>query len=292
MPRATLDDILIPGQSPYFGMFTAGRNGYTIEEVTSHCTVYGIPLRAKDIQSWQDGAFKHQVSQEVFESQLAARRREPGSKLNPVNKVGRVSVASAASLAIAEQRHAIETIGFDELGRLPDGWAGTERRFFPCTADNKPMCQWGWRPGNAELGVPVFDPNLMTRVDAKALSPVGWVGQNMLYQPFIVMDIDGVGHGCVDEAVIQFGSIFKDKTLTYEDPSKPGSFHLYFRTDRIVPVKHFPHAKLDLMGNAVNAAVYFKNKRSNNVPMLELTPQIWRAMMEYQKTRKEKRTCL
>ena len=57
-------------------------------------------------------------------------------------------------------------------------------------------------------------------------------------------------------------------------------------TDRLVPVKHFPHAKLDLMGNAVNAAVYFKNKVSNGIPAAELTPQIWDAMQRYQVSRK------
>lgn len=108
----------------------------------------------------------------------------------------------------------------------------------------------------------------------------------MLYQNFIVMDIDGVGHGIKDEQVITFGSQFREMTMTLEDPMKQGSFHLYFMTNRLVPVKHFPHAKLDLMGNAVNAAVYFKNKVSNGIPAAELTPQIWDAMQRYQVSRK------
>lgn len=277
MPRASLNEILSPGQSPYFGMFKAGRLGYTIEETTSHCTNLGIPLRAKDIQAWQEGAFKNKLNQQLFDQHLAAKRKQPGSLLNPIDKVDETALDSSLTrIAISKPA---EDIKLEDLPKLPDGWVGTERRFFPCTSDNKPMCQWGWRHN--------FDPNLMKRVDAKALSPVGWVGQNMLYQPFIVMDIDGVGHGCIDSAVIQFGSIFKNKTLCYEDPAKLGSFHLYFKTDRLIPVKHFGHAKLDLMGNAVNAAVYFKNKVSNGLPMLELTPQIWNAMMAYQKRRKE-----
>ena len=287
MPRATLDELLIPGQSPYFAMFNAGRVGYTIEEVTSHCTRCGIPLRAKDIQAWQDGAFKNQMNQEMFNRQLSEKRKQPGSRLNPTNKVDESCLAQAANALILEHRPNFDEVRFEDLPKFPVGWKGTKRRFFPCTSDNKPMQQWGWKPADKRTGRPVFDPNLMLKVDAKALSPVGWVGQNMLYQPFIVMDIDGVGHGCVDEAVIQFGNLFRNTTTTFEDPAKPGSFHLYFKTDRIVPVKHFPHAKLDLMGNAVNAAVYFKNKVSNNVPMAELTPQIWDAMMRYQIARKE-----
>lgn len=276
MPRESLDEILPAGQSPYFGMFRAGRLGYTIEEVTSHCTMLGIPLRAKDIQSWQDGAFKNQVSQAIFEQRLAESRRKPGSRINPTNRVGQMPV-NLPSLRLASQP-SFDTVRLTDLPLLPRGWKGCERRFFPCTADNRPMMQWGWRPG--------FEPNLMLRADAAAISPVHWVGQNMLYQNFIVMDIDGVGHGVRDEQVIAFGSQFREMTMTLEDPMKQGSFHLYFMTDRLVPVKHFPHAKLDLMGNAVNAAVYFKNKVSNGIPAAELTPQIWDAMQRYQVSRK------
>ncbi len=276
MPRESLDEILPAGQSPYFGMFRAGRLGYTIEEVTSHCTMLGIPLRAKDIQSWQDGAFKNQVSQAIFEQRLAESRRKPGSRINPTNKVGQMPV-NLPSLRLVSQP-SFDTVRLTDLPLLPKGWKGCERRFFPCTADNRPMMQWGWRPG--------FEPNLMLRADAAAISPVHWVGQNMLYQNFIVMDIDGVGHGVRDEQVIAFGSQFREMTMTLEDPMKQGSFHLYFMTDRLVPVKHFPHAKLDLMGNAVNAAVYFKNKVSNGIPAAELTPQIWDAMQRYQVSRK------
>lgn len=288
MPRPSLDEILPPGQSPYFGMFTAGRNGYTMEEVTNYCTNSGIPLRAKDIQSWQDGAFKNQMNRDLFERKLTDKRKQPGSYLNPGNKVDQGSITTLVNQTVIEQKQEFDSMKLEDFPVFPEGWKGTERRFFPCTQDNRPMCAWGWRPGDAATGKPMFDPDLMIKTDAKVLSPVGWVGQNMLYQPFIVMDIDGVGHGCIDEAVIQFGNLFRNMTLIYEDPAKRGSFHLYFKTNRIIPVKHFPHAKLDLMGNAVNAAVYFKNKKSNGVPMAELTPQIWNAMMQYQIARKER----
>ena len=262
MPRESLDEILPYGQSPYFGMFRAGRLGYTIEEVTSHCTAHGIPLRAKDIQSWQDGAFKNQVSQASFEQRLAERRGTPGSRINPNGRVAPIN-AVLPSLHMACQP-SFDSARLSDFPRLPDGWRGCERRFFPCTQDNRPMMPWGWKQG--------FEPNLMLRADAEAISPVHWVGQNMLYQNFVVFDIDGVGHGIVDERVIAFGTQFRNMTLTLEDPAKPGSFHLYFMTDRLIPVKHFPKAKLDLMGNAVNAAVYFKNKVSNGIPAAELTP--------------------
>ena len=277
MPRETLDEILPYGQSPYFGMFKAGRLGYTIEEVTSHCTAHGIPLRAKDIQSWQDGAFKNQVSSALFEQRLAEKRRTPGSRINPTGRVS-VPINNLPSLRLANQPD-FDRLRLGDFPKLPDGWRGCERRFFPCTPDNRPMMQWGWRHG--------FEPNLMLRCDAEALSPVHWVGQNMLYQNFIVLDIDGVGHGTVDEMVIAFGNRFREMTMVTEDPRKVGSFHVYFTTDRLIPVKHFPKAKLDLMGNAVNAAVYFKNKVSNGIPPAPLTDEVWDAMQRYQIYRKE-----
>ena len=277
MPRESLDEMLVYGQSPYFAMFRAGRLGYSIEEVTAHCTARGIPLRAKDIQAWQDGAFKNQVSQAIFEQRLAEKRCKPGSRINPTGVVAGAVTTNLPSLRLAGQP-AFDTMHLDDFPRLPKGWRGTERRFFPCTQDNRPMIQWGWRPG--------FEPNLMLRVDAEAISPVRWVGQNMLYQNFIVMDIDGVGHGVRDEQVIEFGTRFREMTMTLEDPKKPGSFHLYFMTDRLIPVKHFPKAKLDLMGNAVNAAVYFKNKVSNGIRPAKLTSEIWDALQLYQISRK------
>ena len=102
----------------------------------------------------------------------------------------------------------------------------------------------------------------------------------------VIFDIDGVGHGTVDEQVIKFGDQFRDQNMVVEDPKKVGSFHIYFRTNRLIPVKHFPKAKLDLMGNAVNAAVYFKNKVWNEIEPAELTPEIWNKMQLYQIERK------
>lgn len=277
MPRESLSEILKAGQSPYFGMFRAGRLGYSIEEVTSHCTMLGIPLRAKDIQSWQDGAFKHQVAQAIYEQRLKYDRRRPGSHINPTGtRVSQMPINLPSPRLVSTP--SFDSIRLEDLPLMPRGWKGCERRFFPCTADNRPMMQWGWKHN--------FEPNLMLRADAEAISPVHWVGQNMLYQNFIVMDIDGVGHGVRDEQVIAFGTRFREMTMTLEDPRKPGSFHLYFMTDRLIPVKHFPYAKLDLMGNAVNAAVYFKNKVSNGIPAMELTPQVWDAMQRYQVSRK------
>lgn len=242
-----------PNESPYFGMYTAGRAGIPIELIAEELRAMGVVIRKKDIANWERGMFSSQMK---------------------INEGYQPSIK-----VVTETGVPFEDSSLSDFPKFPVGWVGTEYRFFPCSAENRPMQKWGWKPG--------YTPELMKYVDAKALSPIGWVGQNMMYQRFIVMDIDGRGHGADDPQVIAFGNIFKDTTLTYEDETKPGSFHLYFATDRLIPIKHFPHAKLDLMGNADNAAVYFKNKKSNGLPMRELDDTVWKQLMQYQQYRKE-----
>lgn len=267
MPRKELSELFVPGSSPYVSMYTAGRTGYSIEEVVSYCNMVGIPLRQKDVANWESGHFVCQMD----------------SQTKWLNPGGKGNIISSGPAMVAQGGRIVEDMELSELPTMPDGWKGTEKRFFPCTAENKPMMQWGWKPN--------FVPQLMCLTDAKVLSPCGWVGQNMLYQPFIVVDIDGAGHGERDQDVIDFGRLFQDDTLVMEDPAKEGSFHLYFKTNRLVPVRHYPHAKIDLMGNAVNAAVYLKNKKGNGVEPMTLTDEVWRLIMNYQKIRKENMLC-
>lgn len=256
--RESLEELFPPNSSPYFNMFKAGFLGYTIEEVMTYLTSIGIAIREKDIRNWQDGAFRNQMV------------NTPGSRLNPHLEINGPSTITGTPF---------EKSKLEDFAKYPDDWVGTDKRFFPCNEANMPMNKWGWTAD--------YVPSLYHESDARVLSPIGWVGQNMLYQRFIVMDIDGVGHGVVDPYVIAFGNLFRNNTLTMEDPAKPGSFHLYFRTDRLIPIKHFPFAKLDLMGNSRNAAVYLKNKKSNGLPMAELTDDIWHAMLSYVEYRKE-----
>lgn len=253
LQKKILDDNFNSG-SPYYGMFHCGYYGVPIEDCLAKCRRNGIAIRKKDLCAYNDGAFKRGIGKVVQEGKLV-------------------------NVADVEPGLPFDKMKLEDFPMFPVGWIGTERRFFPCTQDNKPMQKWGWSAD--------FSPELYTKADAKALSPCGWVGQNMLYQRFIVMDIDGRGHGADDQQVIEFGSQFKNQTLTLEDPAKPGSFHLYFETDRLIPVRHFTWAKLDLMGNAVNAAVYFKNKVSNGLPMMKLNNDIWQSMIQYQQGRKE-----
>lgn len=243
------------GGSPYFDMFACGYYGVLLEDCLAKCQRNAIPVRMKDVEAWEDGFFKHEM--ESFGHSSTPPRRQ---------------TTTEAGIPVEEAK-------LEDFPLLPQGWKGTRKRFFPCSADNKPLQKWGWTAD--------FTPNLYLQKDAKALSPVGWVGQNMLYQPFIVIDIDGAGHGEEDALTIEFGRMFENYTMKMEATEKPGSFHLYFETNRLLPVQHYPHAKIDFMGNAVNAAVYLKNKVTNGVKMAPLTEEVWKLLQEYQRSRKE-----
>lgn len=249
-----LSKLFYPGESPYMNMYIAGIKGIPLEIVGAYLQKIRVAIRQKDIDQWKAGFYRSKEAKDY-------------RKLNP-----------ASILPDYRPTPPVETLKLSDFQMFPDEWKGIEKRFFPCTPDNRPMRKWGWKDG--------FIPELYDMQTARSLSPCGWVGQNMLYQRFVVLDIDGAGHGCIDEDVIRFGSLFKSMTLTLEDPNKPGSFHLYFETDRLIPVKHFPHAKIDFMGNAVNAAVYFKNKVPNGKPMAKLTEGIWSTIIAYQSKRK------
>lgn len=246
-------DLFNPDESPYFAMFRCGCMGVKLKDCLALCAEKKILLREKDGQAWKDGNWNYLTHTQ-------------SSVLNPLMKPG------------YEQSVPLLDSKLEDFQTWPHGWAGTTRRWFPCNEQNMPMQKWGYTSE--------YRPNLYEKDSAAALSPCGWVGQNMYAQPFIVIDIDGVGHGVTDDLVIEFGNRYRDFTETWENPDKPGSFHLYFATERQIPIGHFPYAKLDLMGNQKNAAVYMKNKDSNGVPRAQLTDAFWCDLKSYLEMRR------
>lgn len=246
-----VEDLFFANQSPYMAMFQAGIKGIPFTECVDYCTRLGLPLREKDARAYSEGANK---------------RARQGSCLNPIVQTPSLSVK-------------LTTTKLADLPSYPYGWTEEHKRWFPCTASNTPMQKWGYKPGSI--------PTLHTRQEAIALSQTGLVGQNLYAQPIVVIDIDGVGHGDTDTQAIQWGRKYSGITECWENPAKQGSFHLYFTTDRKVPIGHYPYAKIDLMGNATNAAVYTKEKQSNGLPRILLTDEIWLDLQEYIKLRKE-----
>lgn len=247
-------DLFVYGESPYFAMYKAGLRGVPIEEISRWCAQNAIPLREKDVRNWRDGKWRYNCSYHRNKSILNPILKEDIPKFDVLNS--RLS----------------------DYPKLPDGWTGTDKRWFPCSEDNRPLQKWGYSDN--------YTPVLYDRESAIALSPSGFVGQNLYAQPFVVIDIDGVGHGCVDERTIEFGRRYSDITETWESNMKPGSFHLYFYTNRIIPIQHWSYAKIDFIGNKTNGAVYTKNKISNGLNRIELTESIWEEIKAYVKYRK------
>ncbi len=255
-------DWFIPGESPYFAMYKAGLRGVLLPKLIAYCEKLNIPLRDKDIANWRNGFFKKSMNQ------LGAQSSRGTLGLHQINDTAFLSLSNFKS--------------------LPEGWVTSDIRWFPCSSTNKPLVQWGHPSSMADIKNGKR-AQLYTREDAKALSPCGWVGQNLYRQLFFVIDIDGVGHGTIDEKVIEFGEKYKRLTNVYEAPEKPGSFHLYFKTNLLIPRRCFPFAKLDIIGNAVNSACYMKNKVSNHMPMMELTQEVWDDIMNYIQERKKEK---
>ena len=251
MARLVAADFIKPNGSIYAAMFRAGKYGIPFEDCESICDYYGINIRAKDVRSWTDGA------------NVGVRIKSAMNSLSP-----RITTVNTRKQ-------------FPKLTDFPVDFNTTimHKSFFPCNWENKPMQKWGYSEG--------FDPELMDISSALLLSDVGFIGFNMLMQNFIVIDIDGVGHGDKDEQVIKWGRKWSSQTETWEDPHKVGSFHLYFLTNRLIPTMHYPEAKIDILGNAKNTACYRKNKQSNGRPMMYLTSAIWKDLMDYVQSRKE-----
>lgn len=256
---ADVRGLFIPNTSPYFSMFRAGCLDIPYKDCIRECERLGIPLRTKDKQAWDDGQWKWKM-------------KNQSSILNPV-----VRPPTSSTKIISHD------MKLEEFDVWPQGWSGTPRRWFPADeSGSMPLIRWGYKDG--------FVPELYDRDTAIAIAPNGMVGQNLYAQPFIVIDIDGVGHGEEDPQVIEFGRQFSSYTETWENPEKKGSFHLYFATDRRIPIAHYNYAKLDLMGNATNAAVYTKRKKSNGIPRAPLTEEVWSLLKAYLNTRRKEIT--
>lgn len=256
---------LIPGESPYYPMFRLGCSGIPWEQCRNYCDMRGIPLRPKDLKSWEDGMRKRNA------------RFEAGNTINPIAPVTK------------QELNPILTHRLDQFPTWPEGWEGTPHRWFPVNERVFPMIEWGYK--STETGHDEnFYPQLMTREQATQASPVGWASQNLYGQPIIMVDVDGVGHGPTDLQVINWGNKYRGFTEIWEDPMKQGSFHIYFKTQHVIPIGHFLYANLDVLGNNTNAACHSKNKRPiDQTPMATLTQDIWYDLQTYLLGRKEER---
>lgn len=181
---------------------------------------------------------------------ITVRRKDVTNYWNGVRRTQSVDL-----LAIPEyhEPRSIDTHTWDDYPKLPDGWLENPVRYFPTdTQPSKPYPGFKW------------GSKVVSRRLAEQLSPIGMVGENLIAQPYICLDIDGDhDKDNIDLELLSYFAPWKKLTESWE--SRPESFHLIFGVDRVVPTMHFPKAHLDILGNARNQARYLKDKTPSGV---------------------------
>jgi hypothetical protein len=140
----------------------------------------------------------------------------------------------------------------------------TENRFFPCNDSNKPIVKWG----KECFSLPVVRACKFTK----------YIGENLKHTNTVILDIDG-DHDKenINWNVINYFNNYKKKTQYAQ--SRDTSYHLVFRTDRLIPTYHLPF--LDILGNANNQARYYKDKVVYGTKLIEFTQEIVDDIKEY-----------
>ena len=162
-----------------------------------------------------------------------------------------------------------------------------ENRWVPCSSDNKPMIKWG--------------NGCMALSDAIAYPNQKYLAENLKGTKFIVIDCDGNHATPWDYETMGFLWHYAHAThcITKGPQSKPGltghfkndippSFHLTFKTSKIIPTMHFPYAHIDIAGNRRNQLRYWKDKKWNGIEPAWMTAEIWDELRDYIWYRKEK----
>jgi hypothetical protein len=235
------------GVSIYFDMFKAGKEFEDLELILAQCRAAGIIVRQKDVDNYFRG-----------------RGFSDREWLKPV------------AYRLATDRRLSTDMAYSDYEKLPDYWIENPVRFFPTEGNgSKPLYGWKW------------GDNVTSKKIAEARSPVGMVGENMIGQPYIVLDIDGDhDKDNIDYELLKWFSPLKKTTESWQ--SRDESFHLVWKVDRLIPTMHFPRAHLDILGNARNQARYYKDKQPNGVARAIMTDEAWDAIKHYIRYRQEK----
>lgn len=246
----------IPSESIYFWMYRQGLKHIPINDVFRALRSAGKDIRKKDEENYWNG---------WYNSTLYAGD-------------GKTSVFNlcAENHRIPPKPTKWEDFPESPFSNLP----AIDNRWVPCSAVNKPIIQWGTK-------------GCMTLQDAKAMSGQVYLAENTKGTRQVIFDCDG-DHGTqLDLETILFLSKYMDKThclmkpkalREYEDgleSDMPASYHLTFKTNKVIPTLHFPDAHIDVIGNEKNSLRYWKNKQWNGVQPAELTKEIWDDIISY-----------
>lgn len=248
---------LVPDGSIYLWMYRQGLKGASLNEIEHAVRACGKDIRQKDYENYWNGYLRSDKHKSILEFHRSSKKKPMlDTKL-------------------------------DEYPMLPCAVDPTDK-WVPCTEHGKPMIKWS--------------RGCMRKVDAMAMLGCKTLAENMYNQHFIVIDCDG-DHDYLDLKTIAFLDRYKDFTHALSKPKSlveyneevpasmytmNASFHLTFRTDRIIPTMHFPNAHIDIIGNEKNSLRYLKNKVWNGKKPIMLTNEIWNELQGYIRKREGK----
>ena len=250
--------IEIPRDSIYFWMYEQGLKHIDLHSIELACWSVGKDIRPKDYENYWNGFHRSDLycgpgSDDIW---MLKRHREIKS----------------------ESKQFEELAYYDYPVHPYTGMPEVKNRWVPCSIDNKPMIKWS--------------QGCMTMADCVAYPSQKYLAENLKGTQMIVIDCDGNHDDPWDYETINFLSKFQNTTHCIWKPASvmeaSPSFHLTFRTDRIIPTMHFPYAHIDIVGNRRNSLRYWKNKKWNGVQPIYMTTGRWNELRDYIRYRKEK----
>lgn len=246
----------VPTGSIYFWCYTQGLKHVDLYEIECAVRASGKEMRQKDYDNYWNGYRNSNRSDDGSYRRRSILEIEPTMHRSP---------------------NTFYVMEYSEYPDLPDGVEPADR-WIPCTKNGKPLTKWGEKR--------------MTKGFAEFWNGSESLAENLKGCRHIVVDIDGDhDKDNPDAQTIAFGNRLRDLTETYMKPwyleheTMCPSMHLVFKTDKVIPTRHFPNAHIDILGNKTNQARYFKDKVSNNLPQMEMTDYIWSMIVEYIKER-------
>ena len=245
----------VPSGSIYFWMYEQGLKHADLHEIEISCLASGKVIRAKDYENYWNGYYRSDLYCSPGKDDIWLLKKHKD---------------------IVSESKQFEDLAYWDYPVHPyAGMPEVQNRWVPCSAMNKPIIKWS----QGCLSLP----------DCVAYPGQKYLAENLKGTQMIVIDCDGNHEEPWDYETIEFLKQFKKITHTIEKPGYDDSpsFHLTFKTDRIIPTMHFPYAHIDIVGNRRNSLRYWKNKTWNEKDPVYMTPEIWDELRDYVKHRKE-----
>lgn len=251
----------VPNGSIYLWMYTQGLKGVPLEQVIQACHEAGVSIRDKDLTNYNNGV----RNRGVYSTQSTFTR-------TPVSSTKDYYDLKYSDYPLYPYTNEPEI----------------SNRWVPCSYSNKPMIKWS--------------EGCMSKEAAELTDRSKYLAENIYNTHMIVIDCDGDHDDSIDLETIELLWQFADKTHCMRKPKdcidydpnvpmefwdKPASFHLTFMVDRIIPTMHFPSAHIDIIGNKRNSLRYFKNKKWNKLPLLQMNDDIWETIKRHVERREQ-----